>query len=105
MLAKCCGKCPVEILVDFERRVSGIGVLVRPVVSPDKPDTCSIGIIIVTLMKLWNYLRRIIVSTSMLSRKTGSDMRIGSVSTSLLTRIAGGTASLILAISQEVTRI
>ena len=49
-------------------------------------------------MKLWNYLRRIhSVAEFTLSRKTGSDMRIGSVSNSLLTLIAGGTASLILA--------
>ena len=52
-------RCPPENLVDFERRVSGIGVLVRRVVSPDKPETCSIGIIIVKIMKLWNYLWRI----------------------------------------------
>jgi hypothetical protein len=57
------------------------GVLVRRVVSADKPETCSLGIIIVPIMKLWNYVRRISIGI-MLSRKTGSDMRIGSVSTS-----------------------
>jgi hypothetical protein len=64
----------------------------------DKPETCSIGIIIVPIMKLWKDPWRIIVtaaSASMLSRKTGCDMRIGSVSNSLLTLNAGGTASLI----------
>jgi hypothetical protein len=73
-------------------------------------DSCSNGTIIVIIMKLCNCLFCIKMSGTLgtgqvipdasrveISGYTENDMRIGSVSHSLLMLIAGGTASLILA--------
>src|SRR5262249_11633271 len=59
-------------------------------------QSCQERNIIVRIMNLWNGLPPVIFPGSMLSRKTESDMRIGSASSSLLMSIAGGTASLMM---------